>query len=401
MARPPLEVGTYGEINTVEITPGRCFAETRFRMANGRAKRVRRYSKTKAAAERALKKRLKILADEVTGGAINGDTRMEKVIGLWVKEIEREAEKEVIARSTVRMYKGYVKNWVLPALGELLAREAEESVTTFDNLIKKAHDERSYEAAKSVRAVLSGICAYAIRNKAMRTNPVKSTARLVAGSKKEVKALTVEQRADLKAKLIEFGKKRQTDKQGRSLGKRGRVWLLLPSIMDCMLATGVRIGELLALMPEDVDLGNRRVKVGHHIVRLDGGLVREELRKGGEEGLDLKVPEWSVPTWRNLILQSGGGPVFASNRGAWWGTDAIVDRLKEAFTEVGYGWVTSHVWRKTVADVLKEAGLPTTMIADQLGNTVAVVERHYRKRYAANDTQAQALEGMHGEDKTG
>lgn len=59
--------------------------------------------------------------------------------------------------------------------------------------------------------------------------------------------------------------------------------------------------------------------------------------------------------------------------------------------------VTSHVWRKTVATVLDEADLPTTAIADQLGvngNTRAVAEKHYRRKRAANQANADALEGM-------
>ena len=63
-------------------------------------------------------------------------------------------------------------------------------------------------------------------------------------------------------------------------------------------------------------------------------------------------------------------------------------------TAVGYEWVTSHVFRKTVGTVLDEAGLPTTAIADQLGNTRAVAERHYRKRRVTNRENVAALEAM-------
>lgn len=56
--------------------------------------------------------------------------------------------------------------------------------------------------------------------------------------------------------------------------------------------------------------------------------------------------------------------------------------------------MTSHVFRKTVATVLDEADLPTTAIADQLGNTRAVAEKHYRRKRAANQANADALEGM-------
>jgi integrase len=61
---------------------------------------------------------------------------------------------------------------------------------------------------------------------------------------------------------------------------------------------------------------------------------------------------------------------------------------------IGYGWVTSHVWRKTVATVLDEAGLNLGEIADQLGNTREIVERHYVQKRPTNERAAAALEGV-------
>ncbi|WP_103335199.1 hypothetical protein [Amycolatopsis sp. CA-126428] len=52
------------------------------------------------------------------------------------------------------------------------------------------------------------------------------------------------------------------------------------------------------------------------------------------------------------------------------------------------------MFRKTVGTVLDEADLPITAIADQLGNTPAVAERHYRKQRVANVGNAAALEAM-------
>ncbi|GLY69941.1 hypothetical protein [Amycolatopsis taiwanensis] len=89
-------------------------------------------------------------------------------------------------------------------------------------------------------------------------------------------------------------------------------------------------------------------------------------------------------------------PVLEWN-GEWLDPSNVVQRIQEAFAEVGYGWVTSHVFRKTVASVLDEAGLPLSAIADQLGNTQKVADKHYRKRRVANEASAAALEGMFGE----
>ena len=42
--------------------------------------------------------------------------------------------------------------------------------------------------------------------------------------------------------------------------------------------------------------------------------------------------------------------------------------LRGIFDAVGYGWVSSHVFRKTVATLMDEAGLSARAAADQLGH---------------------------------
>jgi integrase len=72
----------------------------------------------------------------------------------------------------------------------------------------------------------------------------------------------------------------------------------------------------------------------------------------------------------------------------------VINRIGDTFDECGYDWVTSHVFRKTVATVLDEAGLSSGAVADQLGNTRAVAEKHYIARRVANGQAADALEGI-------
>lgn len=183
------------------------------------------------------------------------------------------------------------------------------------------------------------------------------------------------------------------DSAGRSIGRRVQVWQDLPDLVRAMLATGGRIGEVLALSGEDTDPTERTVALDHHLVPVAGeGITRVPGRKGGKPGLLLRVPSWSVPMWRRRKLASGGGPVFPSWRGTWLHPDNVISRLAEGLAETELEWVTSHVFRKTVNTVLDEAGLPVTAQADQLGNTPAIVEQHYRARRVANEATAAALE---------
>jgi len=262
-------------------------------------------------------------------------------------------------------------------------------------VIKKARAKASYDTAKVVKAALSGACDYAVRHGAMDANPVRSVGRMSRGKQKKVVTLSSAQRVDLLEKLRAYGPTRQVDACGRSLGARGRIWLDLPDLMEAMLSSGARIGEALAILGPDAEPAVPTVAVTHHVVRVPGaGLERRELRKGNVGGLLLAVPQWSVPMWQRRKEAAGNNALFASFTGELLDPSNVINRLTEAVTAVGYEWVTSHVFRKTVGTVLDEADLPITAIADQLGNTPAVAERHYRKQRVANLGNADALEAM-------
>lgn len=394
MGRPPIPVGAYGKIYTKQIGPKTWRAEAYYRDHDGETRRMTRTGTSKTAAENRLKEALSKVGDEVRGGEVTSDMRVRTVAELWLQEVREEAAGGRFSANTVRNYSGYVKNWINPAVGSLVIGH-ELSVRACEKLIKKVRDKKSYDAASSCRSVLSSICQFALRHGALKVNPVRSIDRMRGAEQKEVRAMTKTERADLIAKLRILGQQRQVDSQGRSLGHRGQVWLDLPEIVEAMLSTGVRIGEVVAVQGEDVDPARKTVKFSHHVVRETGhGLIRAKGRKGGEPGITLMVPDWSVPMWRRRKLASGGGPVFSNWGGGLLDPNTLMHRIREAFDECGYDWVTGHVFRKTVALVLKEAGLSIEAIADQLGNTTRVAEKHYAPKLNANPAAAAALDGM-------
>lgn len=394
MPRPPLPVGTPGRIFLRQLQEkpplweGRC----RFRMADGTIRYIHIHRPGKTKAENAVKSRISDLMGEQTRGEISQDTRFRVVCEQWIDNLELDYKLSGKTPSTPRLYRGYIRNWIAPNLGELQCREIK--AWNSNKVIQKARD-KSFETAKSVRTVLNQVCAYAVRNGAMDTNPVKDAERLASSRRKEVRAMALEQRTELLTKLTEFANAKSIDAAGRPLGVRAQVWLDLPDIVLAMLSTGARLSELMAIVGEDVDPTDPTVRVNHRIVRLKGqGLVRMDGRKGNGDGLLLAVPRWSVSMWRRRKIASGGGPMFPSSRGGWADPSNMTHRIREAMDACGFEWVTSHVWRKTVATVLDEANLPTTAIADQLGNTPPVVEKHYRRKRVVNDANAAALEGM-------
>lgn len=393
MPRPPTPVGTWGVIAHKQISedPETWEAFARIRMADGTSKPVRRRGASKTKAINSLKGRLKELADEVNSGEISKDTRFARICDLWLDDFKEKQILDGKPLTTWETYERQVRNWIKPTLGELQAREVR--ARGCDRLVKKAQ-AKSYSTAASVRSVLSSVCGYAVRFGAMDVNPVRSLEQLSRGRPQEIKAMTLAQRDELLAKLEVLAREKTHDKQNRSLGERVRSWRQLPALVRTMLATGVRLGELLALDGTDVEVEASAVWVRHHIVRVTGqGLIRVEGRKAGSDLL-LAVPGWSLPLWTELRAAAGDGPLFPSWNGQWQDPRNVRRRINDVLEECGFEWVTPHVWRKTVAMVLDEAGLSTNEIADQLGNTPDVVERHYRPKRKANAKGAAALEAM-------
>lgn len=396
MARRPTPIGTYGVIKT-KRTGKRWQSEARFRMADGNSIRVQRRGATKGEAEDRLKEAMVELGKEARGSEITGDSRVKYVAGLWLTDLERDVKLGTVSHGTLRNYKSWLANWVIPRVGELQLREL--SVKGCERVVEHAQDAKGFGTASKVKVVLGLVCGYAVRHGALGSNPVRSSKRLARAEddeQKEVRALEPAERGDLLTKLDEFAKTKTVDSKGRSLGERARVWLDMRDLAEAFLSTGGRIGEVLAVQPEDVDPVEKTIALDHHVVRIPGqGLHRKSKRKGNKGGLLLGIPTWSVPMWRRRKLASGGGPLFATADGGLLDPSNVMNRLREAFDACGYDWLTSHgLGRKTVAAVLDDADLSNSVIADQLGNTPEVVETHYRRRRKANPKATGALEKM-------
>lgn len=67
--------------------------------------------------------------------------------------------------------------------------------------------------------------------------------------------------------------------------------------------------------------------------------------------------------------------------------------LRHALDRAGFGWVTSHNFRKTTATLLDDAGLSARLIADQLGQArPSMTQDVYLGRKAVDGRAAAALE---------
>jgi hypothetical protein len=108
-----------------------------------------------------------------------------------------------------------------------------------------------------------------------------------------------------------------------------------------------------------------------------------------------RVPGSGTPQRRRCdqSLPNEWGVVFTAPGGWLRDPSNTQADLRIVFAEVGYGWVTSHIYRKTVATLMDEGGLTERQAADQLGHAkVSMTQDNYFGRKVARTGAADLLE---------
>ena len=357
MGRPPLPVGTWGDITT-RITPsGAHEARARFRDYDGRTRQVRRTGgtprKAKAALTAALAARARTVGDEITA-----DSRLEAVVPMWLDGLMDRTE------GTRRTYTDALRRYVLPSLGERRLREI--TTRTVEVTIDAISEKHGPGVARTSRVVLSQLMGTAVRMDAIDRNPV-SDARRPRAPKPEPRALTPAEIGDLRAALAAYE-------------ARGRSKADVSDVVEVALATGARIGEVLALRWEDVDLEAGTVMICG-TVALPATPPLTPFRQGHPKTSSslrtLLLPAFGVEVLlRRRVEGAPSALVFPSARDTVRDPAAVRKTLKRALEGTGLEWVTPHTFRRTVATLVRD---PETA-AGVLGNGPDMARRHYIER---------------------
>ena len=148
-----------------------------------------------------------------------------------------------------------------------------------------------------------------------------------------------------------------------------------------MFTTGLRIGEVLALQWQDVDLKGSTLTVDATVVRTPGeGLSLQPWTKTDtgmrtvpmSPDLAEKLRTVKAKDRERARLEESWNPlglVFPSERGTIRDTSNVHNRFRPAFDAVGLQWATPHTFRRTYATTLLKAGVPVLTVAALLGHT--------------------------------
>lgn len=388
MARPPLPPGEHGESWTRRLPDGRFYAGMYVRDAGGRRRRVGRTAATARAAKQALAVAAGAAAgSSTTTGPITAATRFSDAAVVWM---DRKRERGVNATSLDHYrHRVAVLNTVMADL-----RVGELTVPRVSAVFDRLADGRAVSTLRAYRVVVEGV-----RRLAVQLGAIPDTGRLtdvLSGRRHAPKMPRSLTRVEVGALI---------DALRADPATPG--WLA--DLVLIQVGTGLRIGEVLALRwHEDVDMFRPAtepafITVSGNLVHVTGrGVVRNE-GKTEAARRTLKLPEFVRARLVELrpVGPAPGWPVLTDRPDdPRWIAPAVAHRdMRAALDRAGYPWATSHVFRKTAATLLDDAGVSLRGIADQLGHSSTRITTDAYLGRQHDSGAAAALDRAWGVDK--
>ncbi len=346
MARPRTPIGTFGDIEFTTLLPGGSVrARVRFRDDDGRMRRVQATGPTRKAAEHRLKEKLGERRSHAAAfGELTPDSSFARLVEVWLDDLDLEGK---IVQSTRSLYERNMRQLVMPAFEHYSLREI--TVSRVDRFLK-AQAQKSYSMAKQSKTVLSLAFGLAVRYEAIHRNPVRETVRLRKPPSTAM-ALTVDQ-----VEAIRYAVRSWRRGAGLSGPKPDGQ---LEAIIEVMLGTSARIGEVLAIRKCDVDM-----TCSPPTVRLCGTVIspkgkptyRQDHGKSSKSRRTVAVPSYTAEAVRQRLAIIGDADsehlIFLSRNHTPLTTNNVRRRLRAILDEAGIGGVTPHSFRRTVATVV-------------------------------------------------
>ncbi|WP_032376668.1 tyrosine-type recombinase/integrase [Rhodococcoides fascians] len=340
MARPPLAIGTYGAMSTKKI--GKVYrARCRVRDSDGVVRQVLATGTSKEGSLTALREALKNRSAPAASTGFTRKTTYAVLAEQWLEDLKSTTD---MKPQSIVNYRYTLNGTILPALGAV--RLGEITASRVDSILKNVYRTKPGVYAPA-RNVLRQTLDLALRMDLLDSNPV-SASKTIKVPKKKVRILTVPELARLRANVRAW-------QDGAKAGRPRRQYLL--DIIDLLLATGGRIGEVLALRwDEDVDFDSGTIMIAGHDVWVVGeGLQRQD---GVKHNADV-VSRHTLPLFAMKVLarRRAADPdatlVFHTDAGGPVAQQGLGQAFRLARGEE-FEWAGWHVFRKNVATLVSE-----------------------------------------------
>ena len=325
--------------------------------------------------ERAIEKNVKV--DVVRSGKYT--------VAEWVRLWFETYSKPSIREQTAYYYNNYIEKHIVPGIGGIkLDKLTTLQIQQFYNKLKTSGRVQRYEHIelkdkglsnrfiRGVHGVLNSALEQAVKERLITTNPAEGC-KLPKIEKKEMKVLLPEQ---IGAYLQEAN-------------KRG----LLPAYY-LELTSGLRRGELLALLWTDLDVENMTISVTKQVNRISGQLKVSQ-PKTSNSIRTIPIPKQAVDL---LILEHEKHPnspyMFPSPKtGTMYDPDSFRHTHEKILAAAGIEHIRFHDLRHTFATLALQNGVDIKTVSSMLGHYDAgFTLRTYT--HATRQMQDQAAETM-------
>lgn len=367
MPRPPLPPGTAGQIKAYKVKAGQWRARCRYRDYTGQTHYPERYGRTKEQAIFRLREAIR----DWQGVQHSSQSRVSEIIDEWLVELSKRVARGETAEATERLYRLHCKNWIKPGIGALRMHEVTPIV--INRMLTEIRDKSSSSNAARIKSILSLIFAHGVDVGAATTNPVRDSMRLSNPDRRKPKSLTRDEATRLLREL-------DTDDYARRWD--------LPDLVRVGIASGLRIGEVLALRWVNIEFPMS-------VLRVPKGKTASARRV-------IPLPDWCMQLLRERqgTQQDPDGYVFPH---PVTGSPRKVPEVNQKFATFRerHGWSSElvfHTLRKTYATILDTAKLTAREIADVMGHShPSMTQNVYMGRAQVSRKAADALEEEFGE----
>jgi len=386
MSRPRLAIGTFGDIGVVRTPGGRHTARARYRDWDGKTRLVEATADASKAATQALKQKLTSRAlFQPSSTALSPDSPFGELVAYWLEDLDLE---DRLSRTTRLLYERNMRTLVLPAFENLTLREI--GVARCDHFLKQLA-KKSYSRARQARLVLRLALALAVRHEVLPRNPVDSVSRLYRPPHTPDALTPVEVNAiRLAIAAWEAGRAISGPKPDGQPGV----------MVEVMLGTSARIGEVLAIRRRDIDITSATpsIRIAGTVVSHKGEATsRQDHPKTAKSRRTVAIPTFTAEAVRKRLVRvndpSLDALLFTTREGNPLTTNSVRRQLRHVMKLAGITGVTPHMFRRTVATVVNEqAGVD--LAAELLGhtNTKITIQHYIRRNEMVNPATAELLD---------
>lgn len=281
---------------------------------------------------------------------------LETWLNLWYETYSEPRLRE----KTKAYYRNYMDNHIIPGLGKIpLEKLTTIQIQKFYNDLQKNGRVQRYQhielrdkglsvrVVRGIHTLLSNCLEQAVQERLILVNPAKGC-KLPKPEKKEMKILSQEK---IGPYLME------ADKRG----------LLAAFYLE--LTTGLRRGELLALLWTDLDVDNRTISVTKQVNRINGKLVVSQ-PKTQNSIRTLAIPQQAVDLLVAEHQKHPGNPyLFPSPKtGGMFDPDSFRHVHDKILKAIGAEHIRFHDLRHTFATLSLKSGVDVKTLSGALGH---------------------------------